>query len=99
MNAQGGDRAPDPREAAPASVARPRGFLRRMLLPPDPGASPDVGEVTPLLPSTGAKVATLLFSLGIAVCPFLLDDPFWITVLGNAGTFAAAALGLSLLTG
>ena len=99
--------APAAREPAPAAspaaparpAARARGFLRRMLLPTDPGSSPEVGEVTPLLPSTGAKVSTFLFAAGIVACPFLLDDPFWITVLGNAGTFAAAALGLSLLTG
>ena len=97
----GGSDAANGSEAADAvlSVARGKGFLRRMLPPPPAGAPTPAGAVTPLLPSAGAKVATLLFAAGVVVCPFLLNDPFWVTVLGNAGTFAAAALGLSLLTG
>ncbi|MDE0669559.1 MAG: branched-chain amino acid ABC transporter permease [bacterium] len=76
-------------------------LLRRSLPSADPTspARPAGASVNPLLPSTGAKVMAALGAAGVVVCPLVLDDPFWITVLGNAGTFAVAALGLSLLTG
>lgn len=74
-------------------------FLRRMLGASGREESPSPGSVRPLLPTTTAKVFTLLFAVGVALCPIFLNDPFWITLLGNAGTFAFAALGLSLLTG
>ncbi|MXZ29695.1 MAG: branched-chain amino acid ABC transporter permease [Acidimicrobiia bacterium] len=76
-------------------------MLRRLLPSVDPTrpARPAGASVNPLLPSPGAKVMAALGAAGVVVCPLVLDDPFWITVLGNAGTFAVAALGLSLLTG
>ncbi|MCY4103269.1 MAG: branched-chain amino acid ABC transporter permease [bacterium] len=77
------------------------GFLRRMLPPVDP-ARPAVASATavnPLLPGAGSKLLAAAIVAGVVICPLVLDDPFWITVLGNAGTFAVAALGLSLLTG
>ena len=79
-------------------------FLRRMLPSPLPGLAAGApgapgSAVNPLLPSAGAKAAAVLMAAGVVVCPLVLEDPFWITVLGNAGTFATAALGLSLLTG
>ena len=74
------------------------GFLRRMLPSPDARTRPSA-SVSPLLPSGGARVMAVLTVAGVVLCPLVLDDPFWITVLGNAGTFAVAALGLSLLTG
>ena len=77
------------------------GFLRRMLPSADAArpARPGAVGVNALLPSGGARVAAALAVAGVVVCPLFLNDPFWITVLGNAGTFAVAALGLSLLTG
>ncbi|MCY3786362.1 MAG: branched-chain amino acid ABC transporter permease [bacterium] len=78
-----------------------RGLLRRLLPSPDPTrpARPGGASANPLLPSAGAKIMAAAGAAGVAVCPLVLDDPFWITVLANAGTFAVAALGLSLLTG
>ena len=76
-------------------------FLRRTLPSSQPG-SPDrraPTSVNRLLPSWGARLVAGLTVAGVVLCPLMLDDPFWITVLGNAGTFAVAALGLSLLTG
>ncbi len=76
-------------------------FLRRLLPSPDPTRSALVPTraVNPLLPSAGAKIVTGLAVAGVVICPLVVRDSFWITVLGNAGTFALAALGLSLLTG
>ena len=77
------------------------GFLRRML-PLHEAAGPSGRapmSVNRLLPGAGAKTTAALTVAGVVICPLVLDDPFWITVLGNAGTFAVAALGLSLLTG
>ena len=76
-------------------------FLRRMLPSPRPGDHLRRDRASPnrLLPSWGARTVAGLTTAGVVLCPVLLDDPFWITVLGNAGTFAVAALGLSLLTG
>jgi branched-chain amino acid transport system permease protein len=77
------------------------GFLRRTLPSPDGGGAGRGAptSVNRLLPSWGARTAALLAVAGVVICPLALDDPFWITILGNAGTFAVAALGLSLLTG
>ena len=76
-------------------------FGEAMLPSPDPmrPARSAATSVNPLLPSGGARFMAALAVAGVVVCPLVLDDPFWITVLGNAGTFAVAALGLSLLTG
>ena len=77
------------------------GFLRRALPSPDSGGpgrrAPT--SVNRLLPGWGVRTVAAATVAGVVVCPLLLDDPFWITVLGNAGTFAVAALGLGLLTG
>ena len=77
------------------------GFWRRTLPTPRAGEATRAasGSVNRLLPSWGARVVAGLTVAGVVLCPLMLDDPFWITVLGNAGTFAVAALGLSLLTG
>ncbi len=77
------------------------GFIRRTLPSPDGGkpARRAPASVNRLLPSWGSRAVAAATVAGVVLCPLMLDDPFWITVLGNAGTFAVAALGLSLLTG
>ncbi len=91
----------EPRPHTPRIERTPRtqGFMRRMLPSPETGPPQPARLLTPLLPGVGAKVSTALFAAGVLVCPIFLDDPFWITVLANSGSFAVAALGLSLLTG
>lgn len=77
------------------------GLLRRTLPSPRGGGAVrrTPASLNRLLPSWGARAMAGLTVAGVVLCPLMIDDPFWITVLGNAGTFAVAALGLSLLTG
>ncbi len=52
-----------------------------------------------LLPSRVSQLGVGLAVAAWAVTPLVIDDDFWMTVLANAGAFAIAAIGLSLLTG
>jgi len=52
-----------------------------------------------LLPNRASQVGVTLAVLACLVTPLVISDDFWMTVLTNAGAFAIAAIGLSLLTG
>jgi len=52
-----------------------------------------------LLPGLDTKFSTLAIALIIVFYPVLADNDFWTTVLVSTGVFAAAAIGLNLLTG
>lgn len=52
-----------------------------------------------LLPGLDAKLSTLILVVAVVAYPVLVDSGFWTTVLVTSGVFAAAAIGLSLLTG
>ncbi len=52
-----------------------------------------------LLPTTAARVGLVVSALLVAVTPLVIDDDLCKTFLANAGAFAIAAIGLSILTG
>ena len=52
-----------------------------------------------VMPDTLTRVSVGLAAVAVVLAPLLLTDDFWMTVLANAGAFAIAAIGLSILTG
>lgn len=52
-----------------------------------------------LLPGADTKIITGVVVLLALVYPALVDNDFWTTVLVTTGVYAAAAIGLNLLTG
>lgn len=52
-----------------------------------------------LLPGTDTKITTAVVVLLVLLYPALVDNDFWTTVLVTTGVYAAAAIGLNLLTG
>lgn len=52
-----------------------------------------------VLPDKLTRVSVGLAAVLALLAPLILDDDFWMTVLANAGAFAIAAIGLSILTG
>jgi branched-chain amino acid transport system permease protein len=52
-----------------------------------------------VLPDNLTRVSVGLAVVVTVLTPLALDDDFWMTVLANAGAFAVAAIGLSILTG
>lgn len=57
---------------------------------------------TPSMKLLPDKLTRMMFGLAVLiflVTPLVLDDDFWMTVLANAGAFAVASIGLSILTG
>jgi branched-chain amino acid transport system permease protein len=52
-----------------------------------------------VLPDNLTRISVGLAVLAAAIAPLVWSDDFWMTVLGNAGAFAVAAIGLSILTG
>jgi len=52
-----------------------------------------------VLPDRLTRICVGLSCVAVLLVPLRLDDDFWMTVLANAGAFAIAAIGLSILTG
>jgi branched-chain amino acid transport system permease protein len=52
-----------------------------------------------LLPSTASRIGLVVAVVLVVGTPLLVEDDFWMTILGNAGAFAIAGIGLNILTG
>jgi branched-chain amino acid transport system permease protein len=69
---------------------------------PEPTAETEADAIARglrLLPDTTSRVLLVASIATVALLPFFVSSDFWMTVLGAAGVFALAGLGLNLLTG
>lgn len=66
---------------------------------PPPSSAPPHLAAPSFLPGWDARIVVALITIGAVLTPILLDSSFWMTLFVTAGVYAAAAIGLNLLTG